>query len=369
VVERAGLDGVTRMYGFDTLDAPEGPIAYISFGVPSSVLFADANGELRRNVTMLVVVALLALELGWIASSRMILRPVERLTSAAVRLREGDLDARVQDAHGPREQVILARSFNEMAESLSSRTAELEARLTYLRRSDAARRRLLGRLVHAQEEERRRIAEDIHDESIQMMVAAALRLGTVRLRASEPEVRVALEGVEADVRRAIERLRSVLFELSPQFLERDGVAAALRRYASESFAGEGTVVRIDDHLPAEPPPETQVVLYRTTQGALANVRAHANASSVRVELTAVDGGVKARVVDDGVGLDTTDLREMPGHLGLATMREHVELAGGWLRIEGRPGHGTTLECFVPGAVRPSAEEPRPATANAVEAVP
>jgi signal transduction histidine kinase len=191
------------------------------------------------------------------------------------------------------------------------------------------------------------------------MVASALRLGTLRLRVSDPDIHEALDAVESSVRRAIERLRTLLFELTPQSLARDGVAAAVRRYSGEAFAGEGTVVRVEDLLGQEPPPEAQVVLFRTVQAALANVRTHAHASTVRIELTRNDDGFIARVLDDGVGLDATALLQRPGHLGIDGMRERVELAGGWLRIEGRPGRGTTVEFFVPGAPRATARAAAP----------
>jgi signal transduction histidine kinase len=349
-----GLDGVTRLYAFDSLDVAEGPMGYMTIGLPTSVLYADAAAELRRNIAVLILVVIAALVGTRIASSRILLRPIGRLTAAADRLAEGDLDARVPELEGTSELATLAHSFNAMAASLSARSTELEARLDDLRRSDAERRRLLTRLVNAQEEERRRIAEDIHDDSVQTMVASALRLGTLRLRVSDPDVHEALDAVESSVRQAIERLRTLLFELSPQSLARDGVAAAVRRYAGEAFAGEATVVRVEDLLGAEPPPEAQVVLFRTVQAALANVRTHAHANTVRIELTRNDDGFIARVLDDGVGLDATALKPRPGHLGIDGMRERVELAGGWLRIDGRPGRGTTVECFVPGAPRATA---------------
>jgi signal transduction histidine kinase len=112
-------------------------------------------------------------------------------------------------------------------------------------------------------------------------------------------------------------------------------------------------------LGREPPPEAQVVLFRTVQAALANVRTHAHASTVRIELTRNDDGFIARVLDDGVGLDATALRQRPGHLGIDGMRERVELAGGWLRIEGRPGRGTTVEFFLPSAPRATARAAAP----------
>jgi signal transduction histidine kinase len=101
-------------------------------------------------------------------------------------------------------------------------------------------------------------------------------------------------------------------------------------------------------LEAEPPPEVRATLFRIAQEAITNVRKHAGASRLRVTVESAQGGVRLRVEDDGRGLDPIDLSAPePGHLGVATMVERAELVGGWCRIEGEPGRGTTVECWLP----------------------
>jgi signal transduction histidine kinase len=105
---------------------------------------------------------------------------------------------------------------------------------------------------------------------------------------------------------------------------------------------------VQDELTSEPPPDLRASLYRIVQQALANARMHAEASSVRVRVRSVDGGVAVRVHDDGCGFDAGSIEgPRPGHLGLPTMIERAELAGGWCRISSKAGQGTTVESWLP----------------------
>ncbi|HEY8842316.1 MAG TPA: ATP-binding protein, partial [Gaiellaceae bacterium] len=108
--------------------------------------------------------------------------------------------------------------------------------------------------------------------------------------------------------------------------------------------------RFDDQLSVQPSPESRAILYRIVQEALANVRKHAQATAATVALREVENGFLARVSDDGVGFVAGDEEPVPGHLGLAAMRERAELAGGWLKIKAAPGKGTTLEVWIPVAL-------------------
>lgn len=214
-----------------------------------------------------------------------------------------------------------------------------------LRRRDAERRALLGHLVSVAEDERQRIAADIHDDSIQAMAASSIRLQLLRRRLVGPDEIAMLDELASSMDHAIERLRHLLFELRPPALDREGIVPAIELYLKESD-GEITY-RLDQDLRDEPPPDTRVILYRLAQEALTNVRKHARASVASVLLEEQDGGYRLRVTDDGVGFSVADTAPVPGHLGLAAMRERAELAGGWLRIESTVGVGTTIECWLP----------------------
>jgi PAS domain S-box-containing protein len=222
--------------------------------------------------------------------------------------------------------------------------------LDVLRRTIEQRRELAQRLEGAQEEERRRIAQDIHDDPIQVMSALDLRL---RMLAEDPS-RVsteALEELERIVADAVERLRSLLFELWPTALEHEGLIASLRLYLTHSAAQAGWSVELHDELDVEPPSEVGAVVYRIAQEALVNVRKHAGASSVAVRVAGAGDGVTIRVEDDGAGFDVAAAAApRPGHLGLSTMTERAELLGGWCRVTSERSVGTVVECWLPADV-------------------
>ena len=230
--------------------------------------------------------------------------------------------------------------------------------LEVLERTMEERRELVARLEEAQEEERRRIAADIHDDSIQVVSAADLRAQGLARQLKDPDLRREAHELHETLHEAIVRLRHLLFELRPPALDRDGLGAALRLYLEQSTAESSLEVSFHDGLDVEPPTEVRGILFRIAQEALTNVRKHAEARSVEVRLEPRDGGVVLTVRDDGKGVEAVDLTSpRPGHLGVPAMIERAELVGGWCHVDGRPGAGTTVECWVPlgwavPAVRP-----------------
>jgi PAS domain S-box-containing protein len=209
------------------------------------------------------------------------------------------------------------------------------------------RRQLEALLVHAQESERKRIAWDLHDDSIQVMTAVAFRLKALRRRVvDDPDFAAHLDELEDVVREAIGRLRGLLFELRPVVLDREGLGAALRQYL-HTLESEGITFSLEIRLRAEPALETRVLLYRLAQEALMNVRKHSRAERVDVRVEDRGEGVALRVRDDGTGFSPERQTGRPGHLGLLAMQERAEVFGGWCRIRSLPGAGTTVDVWVP----------------------
>ncbi len=224
---------------------------------------------------------------------------------------------------------------------------ELAGSLERLRRTDAERRRLLGHLIRAREEERARIAGDIHDDPLQKVAALKYRLGPLRELADDPRQIDRLRVVDETIDHVIASLRNLLFQLRPRSLDDAGLAAALRELLRRIGEEASLTFAVHDEMETEPPPESRVVCYRIAQEAIANVRKHARASSVEVHLRSEDGGTRVRIRDDGRGFDPARVPLRPGHLGLPDMRERAEIAGGWLRITSAPGAGTVVEFWVP----------------------
>jgi len=233
------------------------------------------------------------------------------------------------------------------------RQAEESLKLTIelMQQLDGKRRALVESMVHAQEQERDRIAADVHDDSIQAIAAVSLRLQTLRRRMKEPELVAMVSSIEDNIADSIARLRSLLFQLDPSALDRVGLVRALKTYLEQLFLETEVGHQVRGTLTVEPSDDLQVILYRTAQEALANVRKHANASHVVVSLENDAFGWTVSVSDDGQGFDVVEAqtRNLPGHLGMRSMRDRVELANGSVDVSSAPGEGTTLRIWVPSA--------------------
>jgi signal transduction histidine kinase len=201
--------------------------------------------------------------------------------------------------------------------------------------------------IRAQEAERVRIAADIHDDSIQAMAAAGMRLQQLRKRLSTETELEALDKVEEAFEAAITRLRRLIFNLHPVTLDRSGLAAALRAQLEQIQSGGSELFEMEDRLTSEPPPETRVILYRIAMEALANAHKHAEAHRVLVRLENAEEGWRVQVDDDGLGFNPGNNGSAPGHLGLTAMRERAQLAGGWWKLQSQPGAGTSVMFWLP----------------------
>ena len=227
-------------------------------------------------------------------------------------------------------------------------------------------RALLAHLVGAGEEERERIAAAIHDDSIQAITAAGMRLQILRRSLDDPEQLELLGALEKTVQLSIGRLRHLLFELHPPALDTDGLSAALEIYLEETGKDAEIVHHLEDNLLVQPSLQVRTILYRIVQELLANVRTHAKAENATVVLDQRDYGYRVCVTDDGIGFAHENLQRVPGHLGLAAMKERAALAGGWLRIDSAPGKGTTVEVWIPSLPVPDSSD-GPAPSNLVAA--
>jgi signal transduction histidine kinase len=235
---------------------------------------------------------------------------------------------------------------------LARREAERQRQvsLDLLQATDRERAALVRHLVVAQEDERRIIAGDIHDDSVQKMSAVAIRMGALRRYIDDPEGIEKLSRLETTVASAIDRLRRLMFSLRPPALDREGLAAAIRDQLAALSEEAGFGSELVSSLDREPSPEVRVTAFRIVQEALSNVQKHANAQHVVVELSDLSGGVHVVVRDDGEGLDPDNLDAGRGHLGMTSMRERAELTGGWFNVSSQPDQGTTVSFLVRGDV-------------------
>ncbi len=226
----------------------------------------------------------------------------------------------------------------------------LTAPLVYVlaRRLDAAaagRERLLLAAVEASDNERRRIARDLHDGVVQELAGTSFALSAAAARDNRGESGSAaqLEELASGVRHSLRALRSLLVEIYPPELTTEGLAAAFDDLVAPCIAsGIEVDIQVAEH--ADVPAELVALVWRTGQEAVRNAQRHAHPSRIMVSVTRPNGGIRLDVVDDGVGFDS-GRRPAEGHLGLRGLRDLVRDAGGSLRVESTPGAGTrvTLE--------------------------
>ena len=213
--------------------------------------------------------------------------------------------------------------------------------------NDRQLRNLMANLIRGQEEERQRIATGIHDDTLQVVTAVALRVQQLRRRLEDPKDLDVLGRLDETVQLAINRLRHLIFDLRPPLLERAGLVEALRSYLEQMRAETGVRFTLQDQLDMELPDAVRALVYRIAHEALTNVRRHAEASHVIVELVEEANGIRVRIDDDGEGFVPESADTKAGHLGLRAIRERATLAGGWSQVTSTPDVGSTVEFWIP----------------------
>jgi signal transduction histidine kinase len=212
--------------------------------------------------------------------------------------------------------------------------------------SQRVARDTVRRVVEAQEQERSRLARELHDETGQALTSILLGLKSIRAAKDEAGAKQAEAQLRELVVSALQDVRSLAVELRPSTLDDFGLVPALERLGAtlEERSGVRVAVEAGFH-DRRLPPDVETVLYRFVQEGLTNVVKHAEAGGVSVVIASRDGGVSAVVEDDGRGFEPADVRV--DALGLVGMRERLALLGGTLAVESKPGGGTALIAFVP----------------------
>jgi signal transduction histidine kinase len=263
------------------------------------------------------------------------LRPLSDLELTATRLSAGDMDARVPMS------VLADRDMARVGTTLN-------ALLDRLTEDRARERRLAAQVISAQDEERARVARELHDSTAQTLTAILLQLGAAaRESTSEPlDARIAtLRELAAE---ALEEVRSMSHTMHPRVLDDLGLAAALEWLARQAreqgpMSVDVDAVEVDVAIPAA----VAAALYRVAQEALRNSARHANASHVDIRLRQDGRNAMLEIEDDGVGFDVAQAEKRRPGMGLFSMRERVGLVNGRLAVRSARGRGTSVTATVP----------------------
>lgn len=279
-------------------------------------------------------------------------RPIRSLREATQRFNAGDHSARASVTPMTDPDVAgLVLEVNALWD-------RLEADAATIREKTAQAERLAAQVILAQEEERRRVARELHDEAGQALTAVII--GLERGLASMPEVyasdlpvqpRQLISNLRDLAAQTLDEVRKLALELRPSVLDDLGLVAALRQYVRSTEERSGLAAQLaiagwdegDPRLPAE----VETALFRIAQEALTNAIRHARATTVQVRLRRADGCVALEVRDDGVGIAAVAASRAGEHLGMFGMRERARLLGGEFHATPTSPRGTLVQVRIP----------------------
>jgi len=321
---------------------------------------APLDDQLREQTLLMVLIGGLTLTAvgGALALTlrASVINPLSKLGGAARRFAAGDFSTRVH-LNKKDELGRMARTFNEMAEQVEQYAGDLESSRSKLQEKTeqvqemaTVRGQLLKKLVSAQEEERRRIARELHDEAGQALTTIMLNLArTIDALPDEAvEAKERLSQSRSLASRALVDLRKMIYDLRPEVLDQLGLVPALRSYVkshleTKDIKAEFRFLGLKNRLS----PQVEVTLFRVIQEAITNIIRHSGASMVNIQVEASKSGVTATVEDNGTGFDVESVLQATESWGLRGIRERVAILGGDLIIESGVQQGTRLQVQIP----------------------
>jgi len=322
---------------------------FLILSIPTEVAYASSNRILNRGLMWLGLVVAVSLISAWVGSNLIILRPVRALVDAAQRLAAGDLSARSGQPHGGGELSQMAAAFDEMATALERHEVQHHQAEKELRDSREQLRNLSLYLQTAREEERSRIAREIHDELGQALTALKIDLGWMskRLLDDQHSLRDKSNAMSRLIDTIVQTVQRLSSELRPGILDDLGLAAAIEWEAGEFQKRTGIQCRVvinpEDLVLSK---DKSTAIFRIFQEALTNVIRHAGATMVETRLEQQDNTVVLEVKDNGRGITEKQVSD-PKSFGLIGIRERVGFWGGEVNIQGVKNRGTTVTVKLP----------------------
>jgi two-component system sensor histidine kinase UhpB len=267
------------------------------------------------------------------------------------------ISAPIQSLHDQTEKLAQGKNIEPIMESgvdqidaLGCAFVKMAAQISAYR---LGLRRYVGAITKSQEEERKRIARDLHDDTIQSLLALSRQLELYQSSESNLERQAKLTELQDMLARILVTIRQINRDLRPLMLEDMGLIPALQTLVRDARQGDGAIPHAKFETTGQQfpiSPELELALYRITQEALTNIRKHAHATGVVVVLSFDSGVVKLEIVDDGKGFEEpwslTDFAQLD-HFGLLGIQERVWTVGGSLSIQSSPGQGTRLNVMIP----------------------
>lgn len=316
----------------------EGRVGVVRVGLTETRLNSIINlvtGQMLFTTLAVAIVGIIAaIALTWVLT-----RPILDLVETTRQIGQGNLAARAP--HWADDEIgALAIAFNQMV-------SDLDASQQVVVEKEAARARLLKKLINAQEDERKRIARELHDGVGQVLTSFIVATQTVAQSADLPLIHAKNEEMGKVAAETLTQVRTLSRQLRPSILDDLGLPAALERYCTD-FAALYPALQVQYHcdLSQRLPATVEVALYRIIQESLTNAARHGQADQIGVLLLKREGRVQAIIEDNGRGFDPEEARRAERSVGIHGMAERAELLGGQLNIESN-AEGTTIYVELP----------------------
>lgn len=340
VAELSTEEGVVRDIAIPLF---EGRVGVLHVGMSDRSL-REVLGWTTRQLLLDTVIAVLASIIFVYFLAGRLTKPIRELVQVTKAITAGDLTKRAK--------VISGDEFGQLAATSNAMADHLYELLNELKKKEEARTHLLQKVIVAQEEERKRIARELHDETGQTLTSLMMGLKCVADSCPHDHRNCQLEDMRASVKRALGEIHRLAVELRPSVLDDMGLVAALEKYVADYR--ETYQIDADLHVTwqghARLPHEIEVAVYRIVQEALTNVAKYAKAQNVSVIVNHYNAGLDVIVDDDGIGFDVAALFQgnvTGSKLGIYGMRERATLLGGIVDIESTLGSGTTVYLRIP----------------------
>jgi len=344
--------GIAHIHAFAPLTSSfrEGQIAVV-LDIPEDLALASSKAAFYRNVALLLATALIAIASIWWAGERFILRRIRIMVQATRQLASGDLTVRIGHLGARDELSHLAKVFDEMATSLENRIEQEARAKASLEHSREQLRELAAYQNDALEQERLRIAREIHDQLGQSLTILQMDLSWLKKHLGEDRSAVddKLSAMSLIISDALQNLHTVTAALRPVILDDFGLAAAIEWQVEEfrNRSGIGCRLEHDDFEP-DLPKDQATALFRIFQETLTNILRHAGADEVVVRLEAREADLILQIQDNGRGIRAAEI-DNPKSFGLLGIRERLYPWNGRVSFDGQPGRGTCVTVRLPMA--------------------
>jgi signal transduction histidine kinase len=350
VKKSIGDDGISRIYAFTSVPSSlKTRRLYISLEIPQKIAFAASERVFVRNIILIGFFAVLAVLMVWWASDVLVLRRVKMIVQASRRLAKGDLTTRIEPVYGGDELSHLARVFNDMAAALELREVREQKAKEALRRSREQLRDLASYLQDVREQERTRIAREIHDDFGQSLTILKIDLSWLKkhIIQDQPQVQNKIDSMFKVIDASLQTLHTVSSELRPVILDDFGLESAIEWQVEEFQNRTGVRCRVDSSVvDLDLTKEQSTAIFRIFQETLTNIMRHSNATEVDIRLEMNEDILILEVADNGRGITEAEISNSRS-FGLLGIRERLYPWNGQVDFIGHPNKGTRVIVRVP----------------------